>query len=83
MSVADKRVRFLDGPDGKWRDGVAITFAGEPIQALGEPCFVPHPEKSEIIIASRIADRALVDFHLHDTLNDAVDLRDMIELKVA
>ena len=82
MSTVKGQVRFLDGPNGTWRDGLEITFGGEP--EVGEfPGFeAPDPSASEAIgdcCVLRL--RELIEFQLaRYRLDDAVDLRDLIDV---
>lgn len=72
------RVRFLDGPQGKLRDALQITFGGEPVGGHD----APTPVDTEIVMAHRVLrlDR-LVEFQLmRYRLDDAVDLRDLIDV---
>jgi hypothetical protein len=81
-SASGNNVRFLDGPDGNWRDGIEITFAGEKVSRSSADRLTPHPESSEVINGVRVLKLAtLVQFQLaRFRLDDIVDLRDMIDV---
>jgi hypothetical protein len=76
------RIRFLDGPDGKIRDAVEITFGGEPARGKSPMVTAPLPTDSELVGGQRVLrlDR-LVEFQLaRYRLDDAVDARDLIDV---
>jgi hypothetical protein len=81
-STAGNLVRFLDGPDGNWRDGIETTFAGEQVNGTPADRLTPYPESSEVINGVRVLKLAtLVQFQLaRYRLDDIVDLRDLIDV---
>jgi hypothetical protein len=81
-STSGNKVRFLDGPNGNWRDGIEITFAGEPVCQTSTVRLTPHPESSKVINGVRVLKLAtLVAFQLaRYRLDDIVDLRDLIDV---
>lgn len=72
------RVRFLDGPQGKLRDALQITFGGEPVGGHDAPTLAD----TEIVMGNRVLRLVrLVEFQLaRYRLDDAVDLRDLIDV---
>jgi hypothetical protein len=81
-STSGDKIRFLDGPEGNWRDGIEVTFAREQISQTSANHLAPHPESSDIVNGVRVLRLAtLVQFQLaRYRLEDVVDLRDMIEV---
>ena len=75
-------VRFLDGLEGKWRDAIEITFAGEPVLGASSDFVTPQPDENETISRQRILRLpSLIKHQLaRFRLDDSVDLRDMIEV---
>ena len=80
----DKGPRFLDGPNGKARDAVEITFGGEPVVGKSPHWLAPNPTDTELIDGRRVLRLAsLVKFQLaRYRLDDAVDLRDMLDVEL-
>lgn len=78
----DKGLRFLDGPSGKSRDAIEITFGGEPVVGKSPQFLAPNPIDSETVDGRRVLRLgSLVQFQLaRYRLDDAVDLRDMIDV---
>jgi len=74
---------FLDGPDGKVRDGVHLIFAGEIVRP-GEP--LPNPAITESVAAGEyrvLALRALVQIKLTAYRDkDRTHLRDLLEIEL-
>ena len=72
---------FLDGPDGKARDGVRLIFAGEIVRA-GEP--LPNPAVTESVAGGEyrvLALRPLVQIKLTAYRDkDRTHLRDLLEV---
>ena len=72
---------FLDGPEGKARDGVRLIFAGETIRP-GEP--LPNPAVTESVAGSEyrvLSLRALVQIKLTAYRDkDRTHLRDLLEV---
>lgn len=81
-SQSGNQIRFLDGPDGRWRDGIEITFAGEHVEGKTRLCRAPLPDDSEDVNGNRVLRLpSLVEFQLaRFRLDDAVDLRDLIDV---
>lgn len=81
-STSGDKVRFLDGPEGNWRDGLEVTFACEQIGQASSKHVAPHPASSEVVNGVRVLRLAtLVQFQLaRYRLDDLVDLRDMIDV---
>jgi hypothetical protein len=72
---------FLDGPDGKVRDGVHLIFAGETVRP-GEP--LPNPAVTEAVAGGEyqvLNLRALVQIKLTAYRDkDRTQLRDLLEV---
>jgi hypothetical protein len=69
------RLRFLDGPDGKIRAALEITFGGDPVDGQSPTLSAPGPNESELVGIHRVLRlQRLVEFQLaRDRLDDAVD----------
>jgi len=80
--VYGKGQRFLDGPNGAIRDSLDITFGKEPVVGPSPTEIAPDPTESQTLDNVRVLHLyRLVSFQLaRYRLDDAVDLRDMIEV---
>ena len=78
----DKGPRFLDGPNGKARDAVEITFGSESVVGESPQFLAPNPTDTETIDGRRVLQLvSLVEFQLaRYRLDDAVDRRDMLDV---
>lgn len=82
LTICDSHVRFFDGLDGRWRDAIEITFAGEPAVRKSPQFAAPQPNESETVgVYTVLRFPVLVAFQLaRFRLDDAVDIRDMIDV---
>jgi hypothetical protein len=78
----DGQIRFLDGPEGRWRDAVEITFGGEQVSNKAAQFTTPSPTDVCLICGYNVLPlESLVTFQLaRQRLDDLVDVRDMIDV---
>jgi hypothetical protein len=81
-AVRNDNVRFIDEPDGRWRDAIELTFGGEQISCKCPRLRCPVPSDHAIVNGKRVLElRRLVEFQLaRYRLDDRVDLHDMIDV---